>query len=312
MAALLGLASCNKFLDRPPLSDVSPDYYLRSEADLAAYTVGAYNFPSHSGFNVGTYGNDNNTDNQANSTGSNIWVPGQYRVPQSGGSWNFSRIRNLNYFMEQVLPRWQAKSLQGNTDNISHYIGEAYFLRAYEYFSKLQAFGDFPIVRNSLRDDMESLRAASRRRPRNEVARYIIMNLDSAITLLKDAPPNGKNRISKTAAQLFKSRVALFEASWLTYHKGTAQVPGGPGWPRAGRGWRWPRCPRMRAGGSSTGGSSSSTGRRRASRAGSRSTRCRPRGCGRSSCGRRRGRCRRSATGCGWSRAATSGPRPAG
>lgn len=28
-----------------------------------------------------------------------------------------------------------------------------------------------------------------------------------------------------------KSRAALFEASWLTYHKGTALVPGGPGWP---------------------------------------------------------------------------------
>ena len=41
----------------------------------------------------------------------------------------------------------------------------------------------------------------------------------------------GKNRITKNAALLLKSRAALFEASWLTYHKGTALVPGGPGWP---------------------------------------------------------------------------------
>lgn len=32
-------------------------------------------------------------------------------------------------------------------------------------------------------------------------------------------------------ALLIKSRVALFEASWLTYHKGTALVPGGTNWP---------------------------------------------------------------------------------
>ena len=29
---------------------------------------------------------------------------------------------------------------------IKHYIGEMYFLRAYEYFKKLQLFGDFPII----------------------------------------------------------------------------------------------------------------------------------------------------------------------
>lgn len=34
-------------------------------------------------------------------------------------------------------------------------------------------------------------------------------------------------------ALLFKSRVALFEATWLKYHKGTDRVPGGPGWPGA-------------------------------------------------------------------------------
>ena len=44
---------------------------------------------------------------------------------------------------------------------------------------------------------------------------------------------NGKNRLTKNVALLFKSRVALFEATWLKYHKGTDRVPGGPGWPGA-------------------------------------------------------------------------------
>lgn len=38
-------------------------------------------------------------------------------------------------------------------------------------------------------------------------------------------------RINKDAAMLVKSRVALFEATWLQNFKGTAFVPGGEGWP---------------------------------------------------------------------------------
>ena len=50
---------------------------------------------------------------------------------------------------------------------------------------------------------------------------------------MSESTPNGKNRISKDAAYLLKSRVALYEGTWLKYHKGTAQVPGGNGWPGA-------------------------------------------------------------------------------
>lgn len=234
-AVAFGLSSCDDFLDRAPLSEVTPDAYLKTEADLAAYTIAAYSFPTHNGFNIGTFGIDNGTDNQATSNPSNIWVPGEYRVPQSGGSWNFGAIRNINYFIETSVPDWKNDEITGNGSNIQHYIGEAYFLRAYQYFNKVQALGDFPIVKTSLPDDQDILAEASKRRPRNEVARFILADLDSAIMLLQDSPPGGKNRISKNAALIFKSRVGLHEGSWLTYHKGTARVPGGPGWPGAGK-----------------------------------------------------------------------------
>lgn len=227
--------SCNDYLDREPLSDVTPTEYLWSEADLASYTINQYNFPTHSGWGPGTFSYDNHTDNQAASGYSNIWVPGEWRVPQSGGNWSFTRIRNCNYFLQTVLPRWKEGKITGNAANIDHYIGEAYFLRAYEYFDKVAAFGDFPIIKGTLNDNMEELTLASKRRPRNEVARFILADLDSAIMFLKETPPNGKNRISKQAAYLMKSRVALHEATWLKYHKGTAQVPGGSGWPGTGK-----------------------------------------------------------------------------
>ena len=63
------------------------------------------------------------------------------------------------------------------------------------------------------------------------MARFIIEDLDRAIELMSLTTDNGKNRLTKNVALLFKSRVALFEATWLKYHKGTDRVPGGPGWP---------------------------------------------------------------------------------
>ncbi|WP_290797959.1 RagB/SusD family nutrient uptake outer membrane protein [Flavihumibacter sp. UBA7668] len=236
--ALLALSAtaCNKFTDRPPLSNITPDQYLLREADLAAYTVTRYNFPTHSGWGPGTHSFDNHTDNQATSGAATRWAPGEWRVPQDGGSWNFGNIRQHNYYLETVVPRWKSGVLSGNAAAITHYIGEGYFLRAYEYFDKVQAFGDFPIIKQTLPDVREALVEASKRKPRNEVARFILSDLDSAISLLSVTAPQGaKNRLNKNAALLFKSRVALHEASWLTYHKGTAQVPGGPGWPGTGK-----------------------------------------------------------------------------
>lgn len=234
---LAGLTSCNDFLDLEPLDKVTPSTYLWTDKDLASYAIKGYDFPAHEEkYNIGSWGNDNNTDNQASSGYNNKWIPGQWKVDESikedDDPWNFKKIRNANYFLETVMPRYNAKQIQGNETSIRHYIGEVYLQRAWNYFSKLQTLGDFPIIKNTLPDEEGALIEASRRRPRNEVAHFIINDLDSALLFLGNtAPEGGKNRITRNVALLIKSRVALFEASWLTYHKGTALVPGGPGWP---------------------------------------------------------------------------------
>lgn len=233
IASCIVLLSCNDFLDREPLDTVTPNAFFHTEEDLAAYAIKQYNFTAHSGWGVGIWGRDNATDNQASTDYSNKWLPGQWKVSESLSSdpWSFSEIRQANYFLEIVIPRYENGEIQGVEDNIEHYIGEMYFIRANTYFSKLQTLGDFPIIKNTLPDEIEELKAASKREPRHKVARFILEDLDNAINMLKNNPVGGKNRITKNAALLLKSRVALFEASWLTYHKGTAMVPGGKGWP---------------------------------------------------------------------------------
>ncbi|GIJ94900.1 hypothetical protein CAPN002_21180 [Capnocytophaga stomatis] len=244
-AVLAGMISCNDFLEREPLSDVSPKQFFETESDLAAYTIACYNFPTHAGWGAGTFVIDNGTDNQAGGNASERWKKGEWRVPSANAKdrqgnendnedeFSFVKIRSVNYFLEQVEPKIAEGKIKGNTANINHYLGEAYFLRAYEYFKKLRHFGDYPIIKTVLSEDKQVLIESARRRPRNEVARFILEDLDKAVSLLKPSPVENKNRISKEVALLLRSRVALYEGTWLKYHKGTARVPGGPDWPGA-------------------------------------------------------------------------------
>nr|WP_302829510.1 RagB/SusD family nutrient uptake outer membrane protein [uncultured Bacteroides sp.] len=232
---LSGLTSCNDFLDREPLDQITPPQYFNTENDLAAYTINNYPFETvDDKYGINLFGKDNDTDNQAGTGSPVFWIPGQKKVPSGEGDWDFTKIRACNYFFDNVLPKYEAKAIiTTNQANVDHYIGEMYVIRAYNYFKLLMSLGDLPIVTTALPDVEETLVAASKRQPRNKVARFILEDLDKAINLLYEIGkvPGGKNRISKEVAYLLRARVALFEATWEKYHKGTAFVPGGKGWP---------------------------------------------------------------------------------
>lgn len=232
---LLGctFVACNDNLEIAPPSSIIPEDYLTEESQLDSYVINLYpNLPNAGG----GLGLDNATDDEAGMSYSSLYTEGDYKVGETGGDWNFEDIYEVNYFLERVLPMYQNGEIQGTQENIEHYIGEAYFFRALAYYNNLVALGDFPIVRRTFVDNKEELTEASKRMPRNEVARFIISDLDSAAMLMKETAPDGRrNRMYKDIAYLMKSRVALFEGTWLKYFKGTAFVPNGEGWPGATR-----------------------------------------------------------------------------
>ncbi len=232
-STLTGLTACDDYLDVVPESSITPESFFNAESDLSAYSINLYNFTciSPGSYGISVFGNDNGTDNQAATGYSTRWAPGEWQVPSSGGQWDFTAIRNCNYFLDKVLPKYEAGQITGSTDNIRHYIGEVYLLRAYNYFDKLRNIGDCPIIETALEDNKELLLEYSKRRPRHKVARFILSDLDKAISFLSESGPGGKNRITKDVAYLLRSRVALYEGTWEKYHAGTAFVPGGTGWP---------------------------------------------------------------------------------
>ena len=235
VASLTGLTACNDYLDIEPQSDITPAAYFKNADDLAAYTINMYeatfDYIARGSYGISIFGWDDNTDNQAAVQASTTrWVPGQWKVG-TNNPWSWSNIRSINYFFDQVLPKYEAGQITGSSDYIKHYIGEAYVMRAKLYFGLLQNMGDAPIITTALNDVEEELIVASERQPRHKVARFILSDLDKAIDLLMESGPGGKNRVTKDVAYLLKSRVALYEGTWLKHHDGTAFVPGGPGWP---------------------------------------------------------------------------------
>ena len=189
---LFSLSSCDDFLDRKPISSVTPESYFTNESHLSAYAIGMYeNIPNSSP--NGWINNDNNTDCQTAPDASNLYAPGEYKVGATGGSWEFTEIRKCNYFFSRVIPKYEAGKIAGPDDLIRHYIGEMHFLRACVYFQKLLALGDFPILTGVFSDNKEELAAACVRQPRNKVARFILCDLDSALMYLKEVPPRTNN-----------------------------------------------------------------------------------------------------------------------
>jgi len=235
-AVMLLFSSCGDLLDQEPISDNVDKGFFTAENQLEPYCNAKYNLlPDHyttSTYGLGYFAVDNNSDDMASTSQNNNFLPQTIKVPSTGSYGNHSALRDCNRFLSNTAANL-ANGTLSNSTAVQQYIGEMYFFRAYIYFNYLKTFGDFPIVTKELSDaDYEGTVELNKRQPRNEVARFIISDLDSAIAKMQPRSNSVTlHRLNRESANLFKSRVALYEASWETYHKGTARVPGGPNWP---------------------------------------------------------------------------------
>ena len=231
------LTSCNDFLDRTPLDQISPEKYNTSADQLGTFSINYYTsiFPNNSGWMAGVATFDDGTDNQAARNGNGgMFLQDQWKVPTSGGI-GMNAIRNVNKFITEAEAKIAEGKVTGDPKLIDQYMGEAYFVRAMLYYGKLKSYGDFPIVLKELNVDKD-LVAESKRQPRNLVARQILADMDKAIEKLQVNFAN-KVRINKNAALAMKSRMALYEATFEKYHRGTGRVPGDANWPGKDKEW---------------------------------------------------------------------------
>lgn len=141
---------------------------------------------------------------------------GAYTVSTST-SWGWSGLRNINYFLKYNTNKAVSESVRNN------YSGIARFFRAYYYFDKLVTYGEVPWIDKPLETDDPALYAS--RDTRDVIIHHMLEDLDYAYNnITASAITPNSNTINKWTAALFKSRVALFEASWRKYHSGTEYV----------------------------------------------------------------------------------------
>lgn len=243
LASFVLLASACNLLDRDPLDSIPPQDYYKTAEEIQSFSIRLYgHFPNVKGaWHAGVATWDNGTDNQAGlNPNRREFSRDNWKVAEGGGL-GFDDIRNINYFLADVDAKLKAGKVSGaqeasNKSKIDQALGETYFFRAYLYFNKLKTYGDFPIITEALPEEEKVLQEHAKRQPRNEVARFILQDLDKAISLLSESTPMNQ-RITKRVANLFKSRVALYEATFEKYHAGSGRVPGDANWPGKDKEW---------------------------------------------------------------------------
>src|SRR3546814_1572371 len=123
------LMSCEQnFLDREPLSELSPGSSFGSENQLRLYTNSFYGIlPS------GTSLYNERVDHIITTTFSDE-QQGTRTVPNTGGGWSWSALRNINFFLQNY-------SRGGLNETITApYTGLARFFRAMFYCDKVKQF----------------------------------------------------------------------------------------------------------------------------------------------------------------------------
>lgn len=209
--ALLNGACDKDFLNRRPLDATTSDVFFETPDQMRTYINTFYNstmFPKYA-----NHGSDFDSDNQVTGT-ANQRLQGTRTVATSG-TIGFGNVRKINFFFDNYHRVDENYALS----DYQQYLGEAYFFRGLIYFDLMRSYGDIQILTKELTTESPELYNA--RDPRNEVADFIIGQLDSAAMYLTADKTSGAGRINRWIALLIQSRVALYEGSWEKYHAGS-------------------------------------------------------------------------------------------
>lgn len=201
---LAAISSCN--LDELPVDTASNEAIFGSANGLELYSNSFYNILP--GTDTGVFQADDVSDLVARN-GVDNFLAVNALSPITSSGWTWSPLRNINYFIENaensVVPEK------------NHYIGLARFFRALFYFDKVKRFGDVPWIDSTI-EITDSVTLYGPRDDRFEVMDKVLEDLDFAIaniTLTSDA---SSTRITKNVARAYKTRIALYEASFRKYH----------------------------------------------------------------------------------------------
>lgn len=209
LATSLLLPGCNKdFLERNPQDAYSNSSLWSSSNDALSALNGCY-----SGWEdaYNTLYMDCASDN---AYGQYYWEGYTYFgngsiTPSSAYSqdrWNYSTIQKCNWFLENIDVTPMDEALK------TRFKAEARFLRAYQYYTMSQLYGDVPLVTKSISGEDANIISKT---PIAEVQAFVISELTAISAILPERYTGSDvGRITKGAALALKARLELFTGKY--------------------------------------------------------------------------------------------------
>ncbi len=215
LALALSLTACYD-LDKLPEGQLSTADPFNSVGEIRNYLdqfyetgVRAQDFAT--GGNSGIAGYDSHSDNMSGSSASTR-LDGQTALSNASALNNYTHIRNVNFLICNI-----DNCKEKGNPLYNQYVGEAYYFRAWYYYSMFVNYGPLTWINKPLDPNLEEMQLP--RDSRTVITDSILADLDKAIFYLTAKNNSASMRIHKDVARALKSEVALFEATWEKYHK---------------------------------------------------------------------------------------------
>lgn len=221
LISLFTITSCVD-LDVAPKGLVTDDDLLSNEAGLEIYMATMYSYMPFEDFKyMGQWGIEYNswlgslgiegTGEALNRDGICTTFTSE-RTAYWGGA--FGLLRKANYLIEN-MPTY--KHLYVEAD-YNHYVGEAYYVRAFVFYAMARRFGGIPLVTKVIDYPAEIDALEVPRSTEEETWDQILADFDMAIELLKEVSPvDGYS--NKYVAQSFKAEAMLYAGSVAKYNE---------------------------------------------------------------------------------------------
>lgn len=198
------LSGCD--MNEDPHSEASAKMVFSSEKGLQTYAYSFYyGLPNRDGAlkqeEIADYCARTNISGMMNAS---------YTVT-SASSWSWTRLRNINFFLENNTNPAVPENVRNN------YNGIARLFRAYFYFQKLKKYGGVPWIEKTF-NDPDDPDQMNPRDSRDVIISHIIEDLDYAYANITANTTPNSSLVSKWVALGLKSRACLYEASWRKYH----------------------------------------------------------------------------------------------
>lgn len=220
LGALALLASCN-FLDKPPLTTLTPNNFFASATDAEASLTATYDALQ----GTGAYGQDLNvmgempsdnctsTNGDVNALDKIIWVSTTSQV-NNVYQQAYIGVNRANIVLKYV------PTVSMDTVRRRQITGEARFIRALCYFNLVRAYGGVPLrltpVENSTPADVNLARATS-----DQVYAQVVADLTAAAAQM---PLSNPNRATQNSANALLARVQLTQRNWTAAQAAAQKV----------------------------------------------------------------------------------------